>query len=655
MNKKQINKHLIMGTAGHVDHGKTTLIKALTGFDCDTHKQEKERGITINLGFSHVDLPSGNSVGIVDVPGHADFIKTMVSGASGIDFVVLIIAADEGIMPQTKEHLQIMNMLGINHGLIVLSKADAVDEELLELAEEEMRDFVEGTFLEDAKIMKVSSITGSGIKELIAEIDGLVKKIPAKDSDGSFRMYIDRIFSVEGFGTVANGSVLSGKISNKDTLQLLPINKEVRIRRLEHHGKEVEELKAGDRGSINLAGIKQKEFNRGMCLSDKLIESSKLIDVRIDLFEDTPGLNLWSQVIFLLGTNRYMARVHLLDSDFLAAGKSGLAQVYLPDPLVAVIGDHFIIRNSSATLTLGGGSIIDPYPLHHRRRRKEQVENVQKISEGVTSELVAAEVRKTILPISYFAIADHLNVNPNNLIDTIFQELPGDVVFFQSENDIILLNKKQQTALQNKILTGLREYHKEHALKETGKSFNEILGIYGQEVGDVAKVGLQLILDKLKENNKIKFIDKTWCLADHGVRMDESLEKDLKVVEDYIISCETNVPLMSEMTEFCSGKGIDVKRMKQLLSMLVKQKKLVNISMNYIHAELLEKAKAGVIAFLQKTEDGISLAQFRDMMQANRKFSTLILEYFDKLRITIRRENARFLTKSFSKKLEEGK
>ncbi|MEA2096189.1 MAG: selenocysteine-specific translation elongation factor, partial [Candidatus Cloacimonadota bacterium] len=257
-------KHLIMGTAGHVDHGKTTLIKALTGYDCDTHKQEKERGITINLGFSHIDLPNGNSVGIVDVPGHADFIKTMVAGACGIDFVLLVIAADEGIMPQTKEHLEIMKTLGITNGIIVLNKIDLVDEELIELATEEVMDFVKDSFLNDASIIQVSSQTKQGINELINEISTLIDPIPQRKIEGLFRMYIDRIFTQEGFGTIVNGSIISGTISKNEPVFLLPNEKELRIRRLEHHGKEVSQVSAGDRASFNLVGFKQKDFKHGM-------------------------------------------------------------------------------------------------------------------------------------------------------------------------------------------------------------------------------------------------------------------------------------------------------------------------------------------------------------------------------------------------------
>ncbi|MCD4697331.1 MAG: selenocysteine-specific translation elongation factor, partial [Bacteroidales bacterium] len=262
-------KHLILGTAGHVDHGKTALIKAITNIDCDTHKEEKERGITINLGFTHYNLPSGESIGIVDVPGHKDFIKTMVAGAYGIDVVLLVVAADSGIMPQTEEHLRIIEMLGIEQGIVALTKADLVDEETLELAELEISEFLEGTKFENAPIIPVSSVTGKGIPELLETIGKILPEIKEKEKSDRFRMYIDRIFNVKGVGFVVTGSVLEGEISTGKDLYLLPgKSKKIKIRNLERHGEIVEKVFSGDRAAINLSGMKFENYSRGMVLSN---------------------------------------------------------------------------------------------------------------------------------------------------------------------------------------------------------------------------------------------------------------------------------------------------------------------------------------------------------------------------------------------------
>lgn len=637
-------KHLIMGTAGHVDHGKTTLIKALTGFDCDTHKQEKQRGITMNLGFTHLDLPDGNSVGIIDVPGHADFIKTMVAGACGIDFVLFIIAADEGIMPQTREHLEIMNTLGIKHGIIILTKIDLVDTELIELAEEELREFVKDSFLENASIVKVSSVSESGMDKLLQAITDNVEKIPQRSSEGAFRLYIDRIFSREGFGTIANGSVLSGLISKDDKVYLLPGNKELRIRRMEHHGKEVNTVSAGDRASFNLVGLKQKDFTRGMVLSDRKIKETRLIDAKITIFQPDVSLQLWTQVIFLLGTGRLMARMHLLDKNSISSGETCLVQIYLPKPIIAVFGDKFIIRNSSGDLTLGGGEIVDPYPLHHRRRREEQIDIVKKLSSGDSKELVLAEIRKAPLPLLHTDIANKLNIQSDDLIDIIFRQLPGDIVFHQGENNILLMQKKFATAARNKILTGLQEFHKKNPLKKTGRTFNELMGIFGAEQNEITKMTLKLLLDDMQENGNLKLTNKSWSLTSHDVKLDKNTQNLLDKVESYLQNIGSN---SSDISEIQIAINVDEKKLQQVLNYLIDNGKAYFLQKKYFHNDFIETAKQQLLKFLQQNPDGISVAQFRDIMECNRTNSMIILEYFDSSNITIRRGNYRFLTKKF--------
>jgi len=645
-------KHLIMGTAGHVDHGKTTLIKALTGFDCDTHKQEKERGITINLGFSHIDLPNGNSVGIVDVPGHADFIKTMVAGACGIDFVLLVISADEGIMPQTKEHLEIMNTLGISKGIIVLNKIDLVDEELLELAIEEVKDFVSETFLKDAPVTKVSSTTNDGIEELIKQISEITDVIPERSSDGIFRMYIDRIFTQEGFGTIVNGSIISGTVKKEDTVYLLPNEKELRIRRLEHHGKEVSEVSSGDRASFNLVGFKQKDFKHGMVLSNIKIKSTKLIDVKLNIFQNDVSLSLWNQVIFLLGTNRLMVRIHLLDRDHLKSGESCLAQVYLPHPIIAQFNDNFIIRNSSGNLTLGGGYVVDPYPLHHRRRRDNQIEIVKKIASGNLEEMVAAEVRKSAQPISQKSIAEHLNVDPNDLIEVIFQKLPGDIIFYQSENETILLQKKLNTAYQNKILTGLQNFHKQNPLKKNGKTFKELMGIFGNAQTLEAKITLTQILQNLQDKNKLKKENNSWILASHQVKISEGLQNLINKTEEFIISKGALAVDPADLDDLMISENIDSKQMEHIISYLIDNSSIYLLQQKFIHKDLLKKAKETLLEQLNKTPQGIKTAQFRDLLNTNRNTAIILLEYFDSENITLRKGNYRVLTKKFKDNLK---
>ncbi len=644
-------KHLIMGTAGHVDHGKTTLIKALTGYDCDTHKQEKERGITINLGFSHLDLSNGNSVGIVDVPGHADFIKTMVAGACGIDFVLLVIAADEGIMPQTKEHLEIMKTLGITNGIIVLNKIDLVDEELMELATEEVMDFVKDSFLNDAPIIQVSSQTKQGIEELINEISTLIDPIPQRKTEGLFRMYIDRIFTQEGFGTIVNGSIISGTISKNEPVFLLPNEKELRIRRLEHHGKEVNQVSAGDRASFNLVGFKQKDFKHGMVLSNKKIKSTKLIDIKLNIYQNDVTLGLWNQVIFLLGTNRLMVRIHLLDRDHLKSGESCLAQVYLPHPIITQYNDKFIIRNSSGNLTLGGGHVVDPYPLHHRRRRKTQVEIVKKIASGELEEMVAAEVRKSALPISQKTIAEYLDVNPDDIIEVIFQKLPGDIIFYQSQDETILLNKKMNTVYQNKILTGLKDFHIKNPLKNSGRTFKELMGIFGEDQTQETKITLTQILQNLEERSKLRKEGNSWILASHKVNLKDEIKTMIKKADDLIRSKGNNAVDPTELSDLAINEKISRKQMEQIVSYLIDNGNIYFLQQKYLHSTLIEKAKKVILEQLSNSIEGIKVSQLRDILNTNRGTAMILLEFFDSENITLRKGNFRFLTKKYKDKI----
>ena len=638
-----------MGTAGHVDHGKTALIKALTGFDCDTHKQEKQRGITINLGFTHLDLPDGNSIGIVDVPGHSDFIKTMVSGASGIDFVLLVISGDESIMPQTREHLAIMQVLGIKYGLIALTKNDLIDEELSELAESEIHDFVKGTFLENAPIIKVSSQTNDGISEMIQAISEIAKIIPEKNSFGTFRMYIDRIFIQPGFGVIVNGSVISGSIQKENLLYLLPIKKEVRVRRIEHHGKEVEQVKAGDRASLNLVGFKKKDFKRGMILTNKLIKATSLIDANFQLFQNDVSLGLWSQVLFLMGTVRLMARIHLLDKNILKRGESGLIQIYLPQSIIAQIDDSFILRNSSGTVTLGGGKVIDPYPLHHRRRRKEQIENVEKLAKGELNELVAVEVRKSLMPITDEEIAEKLNIPKDDLIPVIFQDLPKDIVFFQKKDKILLMEKKKATALKNKILTQLIEFHKKNPLLEQGKTFNELTGIFGKQKKEIIKLTLELILQDLEENLKVKKVNKTWIIAAHKVELNERFQAQIEAVEKKVLLSEKRVTDFQELASQTVNENISIQYLKQILARLISKQKIYYIQMKYIHSDFMNECRKQLVSYLNNNSQGITVSHFRDLMKINRANALILLGFFDTEGITIRKGDVRVLTKKFLK------
>ncbi|NCS88714.1 MAG: selenocysteine-specific translation elongation factor [Ignavibacteria bacterium] len=650
MEARKTNNHFIMGTAGHVDHGKTALIKALTGIDCDTHPEEQLRGITINLGFAHIDFPNGISIGIVDVPGHRDFINTMISGACGIDFVMLVIAADSSVMPQTVEHLHIMQMLGIKSGIIALTKTDLADEEMLMIVEEDIKELVRDTFLDGCPIFKVSSKNGEGIDELKAFLSQIDLASFDRDKKDFFRMFIDRIFSVAGFGTIVTGSVMSGSLRINDKVFLLPAEKELRIRRLEKHGKEVQEVAAGNRAAINLIGLKKEEFNRGMVLCDRVISSTNLLDTKIKIILSGKKFDLWSQVIFLSGTFESQARIHLIDADNLKCGESALAQIHLNQAFIGQIGDKFIIRNSSGDKTIGGGEIIDPYPLHHKRRTEKIITQLKNISDGGLYQHVGAEVRKTNSPVTLECIANNLNLSEKDIAGFSPELLPSDVIHFESEGSTYLILSVQLAKLKSRIIKILENYHKHNPLDEEGRTFEELMGIFGVNRNSAADGIMKCLLQEMVERKILRKVNATWCMYSHLVSLTEVDKKQIKFVESFHKNCGMNVPLMSELIPAALKKGISETRLNQVLVLLSKRERLYSIDGNYIFKNIVDDCRKILLESLINLNSGngdsigITVAQFRDLVNGNRKICLLLLAQFDREGITRREDDLRFLT-----------
>src|SRR6476646_975160 len=361
---------LIVGTAGHIDHGKSALVRALTGVDPDRLPEEKRRGITIDLGFA--DLQLGDlKIGFVDVPGHERFVKNMLAGAHGIDLLALVIAADEGVMPQTREHFDICRLLGVQNGLVVITKTDLVDEEMLALVEDDARELIAGSFLEDAPLVSMSSRTGAGLDQLKARLVELGKRVPPRSKDFATRLPIDRAFSMKGFGAVVTGTLISGQIKEADELELLPLQVNVRVRGLQVHNKSVHDAHAGQRTAVNLAGIDTAQIERGMVLAPVgRLRPTQIVDVSIDMLPGASrAVRSRSRVRFHVGAAEVLGRVRVLEgSQQIAPGSSGLAQLRLEAPVVAVHGDRFILRSYSPAETIAGGVIVDPFATKHRRR-----------------------------------------------------------------------------------------------------------------------------------------------------------------------------------------------------------------------------------------------------------------------------------------------
>ena len=634
--------NFILGTAGHIDHGKTALIKALTGIDCDTHPEEKLRGITINLGFSHLDLNDGNSIGIVDVPGHHDFINTMVAGAHGIDIFMLVIAADNGIMPQTIEHLQIAQTLGIKQGFVALTKIDLVDEEFLLMIENEIKEFLKKTFLSGCKILRVSSTTGQGIEQLKDHLSEVIANSRPKSSSQIFRMYIDRIFSVSGFGTVVTGSVIDGMINKSESVYLLPTNKELRIRRMERHGNEVGQISSGNRVSINLVGLNKEDFSRGMLLSDRIIKPSKLIDAKLDIFSANEKIKTWSDVIFLSGTFMNQAKMHILDS--VESAEAAFAQFHLSEPCVVLRGDKFVVRSTSGIQTLGGGVVIDPYPLHHRRKSVKLVSQLKKISNGNSNEIIFSEVRKRRTPLTLNELTDELNILTDKIHQQTLNLLPADISAIHFEKDIIFILDTTKDKIKSAIIKSIDICHKKNPLIETGRTFEELVGLVEVESNKISEPILNSMLNELISEKKIKKVENTWSLINHSVQLNQNEQRNIDFIDDYFKQLKMQTPLISDLIKLVSKEGIDEKKLNQILNMLTSQNILYRIDNGYLHSSVVEDSRKKILKYLNSNPDGITVAGFRDLVKGNRKICLLMLSLFDGEEIIFRESDVRKIT-----------
>lgn len=638
-------KHLIIGTAGHVDHGKTALIKALTDVDCDTHKEEKRRGITINLGFTYLKLPSGDPVGIIDVPGHKDFIHTMVSGASGIDLALLVIAADSGIMPQTVEHFNILSILGIKKGIIVLNKIDLVEEDLIKLAKDEITSLVKNTFLENAPIAEVSSVTGKGISELKEAIALVASEVAEREKGNFFRMFIDRIFSVKGFGSVITGTVINGEIDNTKKAFLLPGNKkEIRIRKIERYGVQTNNVVAGDRAAINVVGIEKNDFKRGMIISDSCLKETERVDANIHLFNNSSRLNLWSQVIFHSGTYESQAKIHLIDKDGLTGGENALVQILLDKPCILMHGDRFVIRNTSSELTLGGGEIVDASPLVHRKRPPKLVESMLKLAEGSISELIRIEVLKKLIPVTTHGIALNINKSSEEIMNAcIINEIP-DVEKYITPSSILLIETERDKKFYSRIIGNIKSYHTRNPIFPNGLSAEELLSKLGLSDIPDGELYLDQLLKKIEKDGTIKKKDKTWILSNHkpAITADEKYQIDM--LESMLLGYGMQTPLISEIEAFASKNKIQKDHLKQYLKYMVNDKRLYFIEDNYIHAKIVDECRMKLLKELDKNNKGITIAEFRNIVGGNRKICLLLMAIYDAECVTLRKDDSRYIT-----------
>lgn len=639
-------REIILGTAGHVDHGKTSLIRALTGIETDRLREEKERGITIELGFAWLDLPCGHRLGIVDVPGHEKFVRNMVAGAAGMDLVAFVIAADEGIMPQTMEHFAICRLLGVRDGIIVLSKKDTVEADWLEMVREEVREFFQASFLEKAPIVAVDSISGDGLPELVRLLDAKVKAMDFQEDFGPFRMAVDRVFSMKGFGTVITGTSLSGRIAVGEELALYPGGLSARIRGIQVHGQEVELAEAGHRTAINLQGVDREQIHRGdMAATPGTMKSVTLLEAEFQLLPtmDKP-LHNRSLVRVHLGSREIIGRLLLLTKDVLLPGEMDVVQIRLQEEVAVWPGDRYVVRSYSPITTIGGGWIIKLAS----KKRKRSLERDKEANSAFFSVFTGADQSKQLSLLIYEQgvqgitsadLAAQSGIFGKKLKKLLqYPVSSGALLVVDAENQR-LLSAGIAEELEQKIVGLLDEFHEKYPMK-SGLAKEELRSRLRPAVDQ--KV-LQQILARLGKKGLVEQEGAEIRRAGYRV----SLQVDEQRLEERIVTLYAEAglqpPSLGQLAEYCAG--VPDQRIRQVLDLLLQKGQIARISETlWFHADALRALREKLLAFLQEKGE-IDAQGFKELTGLTRKFSIPLLEYFDKIKLTVRIGDRRVLRK----------
>ncbi len=618
----------IVGTAGHIDHGKSSLVKALTGVDPDRFAEEKRRGMTIDLGFAHLPLPSGNEIGFVDVPGHEKFIRNMLAGAAGIDVVILVVAADEGIMPQTQEHFEILNLLGVKTGLIALTKVDLVEDAIwLELIETELREELKNSFLADAPIIRFSAKTGQGKEELIKALDNAVKQAEPKKTNLPARFPVDWVFSKPGFGTVVRGTLWEGEVYVDQQLLLLPQNEIIRVRGIQSFGQSLNKGIAGQRLALNLASITKQRLKRGDVLVEPgFYRPTSTIDSQLTLLPKAAKLRQGEEVLFYHGTKETTAKVRLLETDEARPGATYLAQFRLTEPLVARRGDHFIIRRTSPLRTIGGGSIINPYPPPRHRFHQEVISLLDLLSKADDKTYCLEIIReKGIMEKSEL---NYYLVDSKEKIEEVIKSLLNEGKILTVGHFLIFVD--EFNAKLNTLLTLLEENQKKNPANPylSKESLRSSLKI--------AKPVMEKIIKKLEGEGKIEVSEEKIKL-----KKEEGMSEIRTKVEEIFLKNPFSPPSPQEVAAMFPAKQ---KEAEQMVYRLIYEKILIKIGTCYFHRQAIEKAKI-LIGEAIKKRGPLTPSEIKELLSSTRKFVIPLLEYLDRQRFTRRVGEKRDLIK----------
>jgi selenocysteine-specific elongation factor len=624
-------KSIIIGTAGHIDHGKTALVKALTGIDADRLEEEKRRGITIDLGFAHLELaaPSGEKLrlGFIDVPGHERFVRNMLAGVGGMDLVLLVIAADESIKPQTREHFEICRLLSIPRGITVITKADLVDEDTLSVVRMEIEDFVRGSFLDVSRspVVAVSSLQGTGLEELKREIIRLAAEVPARDTEALFRLPIDRVFVMKGFGAVVTGTLISGKIRKEEEAEIYPARKRARVRGIQVHGSMADQAIAGQRTALNMAGVQLEELARGMTLAAPgMLEPTQRIEVRISLLRDAKPLKDRARVHLHAFTSETIAQVALHGLSELKPGGAAFAQLRTAEPLLLLPGDRAILRQFSPVVTIGGAVVLDAFPLS--RQKKETLNAfLGVLSSGTRQEALLARIARRGQEGLSLAAAIRETGLKASVLQPVIAVLEQQKQIMQVGEFLLATASARKT--REKLLASLEAFHKANPL---------VAGISKEELREklaLRQAVMEALLAQLVRDKKIEVAGEQVRLAGRGVELKDEEAKAKEQIERAFAAAGLKVPLMKEVLD---KLPIDKARAQKLVTLLLRDRVLVKLADDLVfHHTALEGLRRLMAAQKAKTPK-IDVPTFKDLIGVTRKYAIPLLEYLDQQRITRR-------------------
>jgi selenocysteine-specific elongation factor len=625
-------KSVIVGTAGHIDHGKTALVKALTGIDADRLEEEKQRGITIDIGFAHLELPvpdgSRIRLGFVDVPGHERFVRNMLAGVGGIDLVLLVIAADEGIKPQTREHFDICRLLAIRHGITVLTKSDAVDAETLEVVRLEVEDYVRGSFLDPAKspIVAVSSLTAAGLDELKSALAKVASEVAVKNSAALARLPIDRVFTMKGFGTVVTGTLVAGTVHKEEELEVFPAGKRVRVRGVQVHGSSAEAAVAGQRTALNLAGVSTEDLARGMTLATAdTFRATSRVDALLSLLPSAKPLKDGARVHFHAYTTETIAEARLYGAKHgtkqLKPGDEAYAQLRFAEPMLLLSGDRFIVRQFSPVVTIGGGVVLDASPATRKQRAEDATAFLKIMRDGSPEQALAARVaRRGAIGLPLDDVPGEMNIQRGNV--TKLAEAAGLIRCNQ-----VLVAPAAYAEAKTEVVQALKKFHDANPL---------VAGMSKEELRDRVNLGPEVfysVLEKLAEEKKLEVAGELVHLPGRGVVMKDDEAESEKIIEQAFASAGLKVPSLKEVL---AGLKVDKIRAQKIVTLLLRDKILIKISDELVFHQSALMDLRHKIGVLKNTAPKIDVARFKDMTGVSRKYAIPLLEYLDRERVTRR-------------------